>query len=314
MTKLVHKKRTMKHLLSNQARIFQAIVEAGSITGAAERLQIGKSGVSDALRQLETWLGAQLLIRTTRRQTLTAIGERFYHRCRALDDLSKVALEEVNEHLAEPMGPLRITAPHATINSVVAPAIADLLRRYPRDQPELIVDDQRLDLIKDNIDLALTAGVLPDSEYKAQRIGGLCDVLCASSGFCADLGLSGATAIDPARVVDLPYVAHHWEGADVVHHLKSRASDTTEAFRFRRVATANSVNAVCSLIAQGVGVGLLPHFFVKPHLDNGEMTALLPRYRPQETNLYAIHPYGEIPPLSVRAMIEAMKTALRGTV
>ena len=300
----------MKHLLSSHPRIFQAIVETGSITGAAERLRMGKSGVSDALRQLEVSLGAQLLIRTTRRQALTAIGEQFYRRCRELNDLSTIALEEVNEHLSEPMGSLRITAPHATIDGIVARAIAELVQTYPRIQPELIVDDKRLDLIKDDIDLALTAGDLPDSEFKAQRVGSLRDILCASSSFCKERNLSNDDAIDPARIVDLPYVAHNWEGADIVHQLKSRNTGETVDFKFRLVATASSVNAVSALIARGLGVGILPHIFLQPLLDSGAMVELLPGYRPRETNLYAIHPYGRSSPLSVRAMIDVIKTTL----
>ena len=97
--------------------------------------------MSDALKQLESSLGAQLLIRSARKQSLTAIGAQFYRRCREMNDVSTVALEEVSERLAEPMAPLRITAPHATIDSIVAPALAELVATYPRIQPELIVDD-----------------------------------------------------------------------------------------------------------------------------------------------------------------------------
>ena len=97
--------------------------------------------MSDALKQLESSLGAQLLIRSARKQSLTAIGAQFYRRCREMNDVSTVALEEVSERLAEPMAPLRITAPHATIDSIVAPALAELVATYPRIRPELIVDD-----------------------------------------------------------------------------------------------------------------------------------------------------------------------------
>lgn len=297
----------MKNLLSNQARIFIAIVEAGSITGAADRLQMGKSGISEALKQLETALGTQLLVRTTRRQTLTTIGKQFYQRCRELNDISLAALEEVNEHLADPRGPLRITAPHATIDSIVAPAIAEITSNYPRLQPELIVDDKRLDLIRNNIDVALTAGELPDSEFKAQRVGVLRDVLCATPDFLVRHSLTQPESITPEQTAELPYISHHWEGGDIAHQLTSKASGDSNTFTFQPVATASSVNAVCALITQSVGVGILPHFFLKPLLENGALIELLPDYHPRETTLFAIHPYGTLPPISVRAMIKAMK-------
>lgn len=302
----------MKPLLSNQVRIYLAIVESGSITGAADRLEMGKSGVSEALKQLETSLGAQLLIRTTRKQSLTAIGAQFYRRCREMNDVSTVALEEVSAHLAEPIGPLRITAPHATIDSIVAPALAHLVATYPRIRPELIVDDERLDLIKHNIDVALTAGDLPDSEFKSQRVGTLRDVLCASPDFCRAHALSTESISNPGRVKDLPYVAHHWEGSAILHPLKSRISHETKEFQFRRVATARSVHAVCALISRGVGIGVLPHFFITPMLEAGTLVDLLPEYHPRETTLFVIHPYGSMPPISVRAMSDAMKQRMGG--
>ncbi len=300
----------MKHLLSNQTSIFIAIVEAGSVTGAAEMLGMGKSGVSDALKQLETSLGVRLLSRTTRRQSLTAMGEMFYRRCKELSNLSTIALEEVSEHLAEPMGPIRITAPHATIQYSIAPAIASLNKRYPRIQPELIVDDKRLDLIKNQIDLALTVGELPDSEFKVQRIGVLQDVLCASPALCERLGLGTPADLAPEVMQDLPYVAHHWEGTEISHNLKAKDASGCVTFRFRRVATATSVHAVFALIQQGVGLGVLPHFFLRERLQRGELVEILPGYEPRANGIYTVHPYGNIPPLSVRVMIDTMKQVL----
>ncbi|WP_300035704.1 LysR family transcriptional regulator [uncultured Roseobacter sp.] len=300
----------MKYLVSNHVRIFLAIVDAGSITKAADALDMGKSGVSDALKQLEASLGTQLLIRTTRRQSLTAMGEKFYRRCREMNDLSNAALEEVSEHLAEPMGLLRITGPHAMVECTIAPALGDLVARYPRIEPQLIVDDKRLDLIRDNIDLAITVGELPDSEFKAQRIGFARDILCASTSFCRDHGLDPEVGIAPEAVQGLPYVAHHWETSDAVHRVAARAGGTSKTFRFHKIATANSVNAVQALISNGAGIGILPHFFLRGRLETGELVELLPQYEPRSTGIYAIHPFGTVPPLSVRAMIDFMKQKL----
>ena len=84
---------------------------------------MGKSGVSEALKQLEASLGVQLLIRTTRKQSPTDVGKQFYLRCRELRDLSTAAMEEVNDYLAEPIGALRVTAPHAAINGMLCPPL-----------------------------------------------------------------------------------------------------------------------------------------------------------------------------------------------
>jgi DNA-binding transcriptional LysR family regulator len=298
----------LKHLLANQIRVFLSIVDAGSITAAAEHLSMGKSGVSDALKNLETSLGVQLLVRTTRRQNLTSVGEQFYLRCRELNNLSKAALEEISEHLAEPKGSLRITAPHATIEHCLAPAIAALIARYPGVEPELIIDDRRLDLIGQKIDLALTVGELPDSEYKAQRVGTLNDVLCATPHFIEKRKVNSKNNLDDLN--GLPYVGNCWEDSESTYTLSPYGSKNTTTLRFTRVSTASSVNAVLALIEQGVGIGVLPHFFINEKLRSGELVELLPKHVPRSTSIYAIHPFGHFPPLSVRAMIGEIKKRL----
>ncbi len=301
----------MKHLIANQIRIFLAIVESGSITAAANKLNMGKSGVSDALKYLESSLGVLLLVRTTRRQRLTPLGETFYRRCRALNDLSTATLEEVSEHLAEPIGPLRVTSPHAMTEYCVAPVLAELLEKFPRLVPELVIDDKRLDLIERNIDLALTVGEMPDSEFKARRVGTLKDILCASPEFLERHNLNPPTESTVDGLQNLSYIANHWEGAEISHTLITRQGSKATTFHFNKVATVSTVNAVYALIKHGAGVGILPHFFLREKVDTGELVELLPNYEPHTSSIYAIHPYGSVPPLGVRTMIEAIKARLK---
>ena len=163
-----------------QMSVFAHIVEAGSITAAAESLQLSKSVVSQHLKSLETDIGVALLKRTTRRQTLTTAGEKFYEQCRKLNDVANSAWTEAQDSLREPQGKVRITAPNALMGALVAPAIGELLSRYPKLEPELISSDSQLNLFEDNIDLAIRVGRSPQSNVKQRRIGEFRDVLCMS--------------------------------------------------------------------------------------------------------------------------------------
>lgn len=295
------------NLLSTHVRTFLAVIEQGSMTNAADELGVGKSAVSDSLRQLEEALGARLVARTTRRQHLTSIGQQFYRQCRELSHISAIALEEVSEHLSEPMGIIRITAPNAIIDEKVAPAIAELVNRYPKVQPELIVSDERLDLLEDKIDLAVTVGELKDSEFKAQRVGSLNDILCVSARFLTQHQYSIAETTNLSDVQNWPYIAHHWENADIQHQLIQPHLNKKTIVKFQRVMTSNTAHSVLSLVRQGAGVALLPSFFVKDHLRAGELVPVLPDYEPRKTGIYAVHPYGKLAPLTVRTMIEVMR-------
>lgn len=296
-------------LLSTHVRNFIAIVDAGAITGAADQLNVGKSAVSESLKNLESTLGTRLLIRTTRRLSLTPIGAQFYKRCKEMHDLSQVALEEVSEHLAAPIGPLRITAPHATIGGRIAitEAIAELVQKYPRVTPELIVADERLDFIEHRIDLALTVGALPDSDYMAQRVGTLRDILCVAPGLLVRRGIAHDKISNPHIFDGWPYVAQQWESDEIRHELRSRKTGRRQRFNFNRIAKANSVHAVLSLIKQGTGIGIVPDIYVGESLSKGEVISLLPGFYPNESPIYAVHPFGSLAPLSVRTMIDVMK-------
>ena len=200
-------------------------------------------------------------------------------------------MEEVNDYLAEPIGALRVTAPHAAINGIVVPALAEVMRQYPRVEPELIVDDKRLDLINDNIDLALTIGELPDSVLKAQRIGVVRDVL--SPDFISLHGLTGEAAAPEFYRKACPIL--HITGRELTLRINfSQVSLEMETFQFHRVATASSVNGQ-RFDLSGCWSRILPHFFLNPYLKPELLSHFCPsitRVRP----ISAVHPYGSVLP------------------
>lgn len=149
-----------------QMSIFAHIVEQGSVSTAADKLELSKSVVSQHLKMLEQELGITLLKRTTRRQSLTEIGEQFYQSCKNINLIADTAWDNTRQHQTEPSGRIRITAPHALMDTLIAPVIADLIKLYPKLRPELINDDQRLDFMQHDIDLAIRVGHSPDSTLK----------------------------------------------------------------------------------------------------------------------------------------------------
>ena len=163
-----------------QMSLFARVVEAGSISAAAAQLELSKSVVSQHLKALEQELGVVLLKRTTRRQHLTEAGQTFYERCRALNQVAEEAWAEVQQRTGELKGRIRLTAPDALMAPLIAPLVAELLKVSPGLQPELIASDAQLDLMQQQIDLAIRVGESPDSQLRQRRIGEFRDVLCAA--------------------------------------------------------------------------------------------------------------------------------------
>lgn len=131
-----------------QMSAFAHIVEAGSISAAAEQLGLSKSVVSQHLKLLEDELGVTLLKRTTRRQSLTEAGNTFYLQCKQINDLANSAWTTAKDLQMIPQGKLRITAPNALMANLITPVIAEMMQAYPQLQPELISSDVQLDLMQ----------------------------------------------------------------------------------------------------------------------------------------------------------------------
>jgi len=153
-----------------QMSVFAYIVETGSITAAAESLDLSKSVVSQHLKSLETELGIILLKRTTRRQALTSAGKHFYKSCKELNQVANHAWLEAQETLTVPQGHIRITAPNALMETLVTPVIGKLLQQYPKLELELISNDHHLDLLSAGIDLAIRVGASRESMLKQRRV------------------------------------------------------------------------------------------------------------------------------------------------
>lgn len=277
--------------------VFAHIVKAGSITKAADDLSLSKSVVSQHLKALEQSLGVTLLKRTTRRQSLTTAGQAFFDQCEAMNSLVDDAWQHAQQSLVEPQGKIKITAPNALMGALVAPAIAEVLLKYPNLQYELIASDSHLDLHANNIDLAVRVGLSEQSSLKQQRIGEFRDVLCCSK---------------PNKPKDLrktAYVANHWQGRHIEHQFVKRHKNEKLTYNPAKIsATADSFNTCLSLIESGAGIGLVPEFVLRQ--TQTTVMPVLPEYDLPVNPVYVLHPYNKNKPLSVSVSIEAIAALL----
>ena len=167
---------------------FIAVVEKGSLSAAALELGMAVSSVSRKIDALETELGSRLLLRSSRHVVVTDAGERFLPRARnILAELAegKAAVQELD---SEPRGLLTVTAPAAFGRLHVAPAIAHFLQRHPLLEVDLHVSDEIVDLAARRVDVAVRAGILPDSDLVASRLALQNRLLCASPAYLARHG------------------------------------------------------------------------------------------------------------------------------
>lgn len=278
-----------------QMEIFAHIVEQGSISAAAEQLELSKSVISQHLKSLEQELGLTLLKRTTRRQSLTEAGASFYNSCKNLTEIANQAWQQLEPHKTQALGKIKLTASHALMDSLVVPAIAKLMKAYPGLSPELISEDQHLDFMEHNIDLAIRVGTSKDSNHRQKRLGVFRDILSSS-----------VPLPKGKKLEQIPYIANSWQGKNIFHQFQSKEG-YKQNLQVKAACIANSFHSCLSLITAGAGIGLIPSFYFAK--VKGELIDVLPDMKLAENPIYAVHPY-ITQPFNVKVCIEAIEKEL----
>ncbi|HEX8777170.1 MAG TPA: LysR family transcriptional regulator [Rhodanobacter sp.] len=288
----------------NRLVVFAALVRAGSFTAAADQLGLTKAMVSQHLARLERELGVTLLVRSTRRMALTEAGASFHADCERILAETDAAIARAGENRAVPRGLLRITAPVNYGSTVVAPALAGFLRRYPDVRAELALDDGISDLIGGRFDLAIRGGPLRDSGLRAVRLAGFRQLLVAAPEYLEARGR-------PRRPQDL--AAHDAVLLSVLSTPArwsfSARNGTQTRVQLAPRAQADSAAAVLAMALAGAGVAVLPDFMVEADLAAGRLLHLLPAQRLPEGSFHAVHANLHAP-AKVRVFIEHLRASI----
>lgn len=308
---IVLKYRTMNKYLRHMI-VFSRIVEAGSISAAAVDLDISKSVVSDQLKALEKELGVKLLKRTTRQQMLTPVGSEFYDHCRKVDEITREAWESARSSRAEPSGPIKISTPHALIDSIISPAVGEMVSRYTDLVPTILANDSHVNPIEKGVDLAIRVGEIPSSDYKQRLLGRFRKVLCASPRYIKQKNLSSGKLVKhPELLLECDYVANAWEGKNINYTLYHDSSNRSVDVVFRANRFNDSVNSVIAMIKAGAGIALIPEFLFYPYQQRLELESIFSGYSMPHLPVYSIHAYGKNPPPNVTVCIDFIKRQMQ---
>lgn len=249
---------------------FILIVEEGSFTAAAKKLDVTPSALSKLVTRLEKALSVKLFERSTRTLLITRSGQKVYDQAVIMLNAAKQAVElSLSDH-TEIQGALTIAAPEAFLNSVVQPHVLPFLNLYPRIQLQLRVADGEIDLLRDNIDIAFMLTDKPDERLVLKELGKTNLVLCASPEYIHQRGIPK----HPSELVnhDCLYLAennhdHIWRFLkdDEVHSVSVTGRYAVNHSQMRLTGVKN-----------GLGIGILHDFVIADALQTGEVVPVLP--------------------------------------
>ena len=281
---------------------FKAVVEAGSLTAAADLLGQTRAVVSFNLKRLEAELGVTLLTRSTRQLALTDAGERFYLRCLRTLDEARLAIEEARSEHTQLKGTLRITTTLEFALAQVVAALEVFRQQHPQLNIHLSTSSTHADLISERFDVAIRLGRMHDSNLRAVQLSTFeiypvaTRTLLDRHGPVTRLAeLEALPTLGHGRVPELTVT----DPAGTEHVYQPQPGKTA--------IIADNSTTLRAFALTGQGVAILPEWLIAEDLQQGRLQRLLPDHRFAQQGVYALYPDTRHLPLKVRAFIDFMK-------
>lgn len=283
--------------------IFSSVVEAGSFASAARKLKSSRSRISEQVAQLEADLGVRLLQRSTRQLNTTDEGQQVYQQAKQLPNILQ-SIEAISMP-EEPSGRVAITMNHDIAHKYVLPTLAGFQERYPKVQLDLILDDSRVDLISEQVDLAIRIGIPKDDSLIARIMHEERFILCASPTYLNNLGIpKNKSDLEKLRWITLHQ--GNKELRDVQYLQKSGKSYEIKLTDFYR---CNSPLMVQQMTLQGLGISALLPSTVKEALDTGKLIHVMPSISSESMVFSLVYPSRRQVPQRTRVLIDYLLAA-----
>lgn len=292
----------------NDLLLFARVVDEGSFSRAAEHLKMPKSTLSRRMAALESQLGERLLLRTTRKLTVTDFGNAVLSHAHQVTSEVEAALALTQHRQSEPSGRLRVSMPGGFATDVLGPLIAEFIAKYPAISLEVDISPRRVDLIGENFDLAIRMGDLSDdASLVARRLATLSVGMYASPGYLERRGVPS----EPEALMEhdaLHLLARNGEPAP---WLLQRAEERWQGIPPGR-ATANSPALLINLALSGIGITILADHFAEPYVRSGELVQVLGDWDLPAVTAWAVFPGRRLMPARTRVFLDALEAKFSG--
>ncbi len=290
----------MPHLPDFEAwAIFAKVAEHGSFSAAASELNLSNATVSKAVTRLEQRLGTALLHRTSRKISLTESGLASLERAMRILAEGEAAEGEASDLASGPRGRVRLSAPMSFGIQHLGPVLPEFAALYPDISVDLILGDQRADLVEQGIDVALRIGALANSSLRSRRLFAVRRPLVAAPAYVERRGAPAhARDIEAHDTIVFSHLAN--PASMQLHHAKDGAVTVKLGGR----VTTNNADVVMPLLRAGACMGFIPEFLVWRDLRDGSLVEVLPDWSSELLALHVVTPPGTLRPARVTALID----------
>ncbi|MBN3193465.1 LysR family transcriptional regulator [Pectobacterium versatile] len=284
--------------------IFVKTVELGSFAAAADALTLSPQMVAKYVAWLEARLGSRLLNRTTRRQSLTDVGQRYYERCKVVLAELQAADDIAREMQTTPSGIIQVNAPVTWGSHLLAPFITRYLERYPDTQIALTLNDRQVDPIEEGFEVVIRIGELADSTMVAWPLQPYSLIACASPDYVARAGLPDT----PSSLVNHTCLIYGVKSVLTPCRWIFQKEGKTEEVRPKGRLYANDWNALLHAAIEGYGVTLGPEAVLRKEIQRGRLIQVLSDYDGPVRPVYVMVPSVRRSTIKVKTFVDAIRT------
>jgi DNA-binding transcriptional LysR family regulator len=281
--------------------------EMGSLSAAGRALKVPLTTLSRKISDLETLLGTKLLVRTTRKLTLTDAGVTYVAAARSILEQVEDAEREAAGEFTTPKGDLVITAPILFGRLHVLPVVADFLALFPEINVRLVMADRNIDLVDAHIDMAVRIGKLPDSSMVATQVGRMRSVVCASPSLMGRHGVPKTTD----DLLKLPCVAFDTPMPYPGWRFKAPGSAATFELPVVPRLSVTTAEAAAQAAIRSVGATRLLHYQVAEAVEAEALRIILAEFEPDAAPVNLVHASRGQMPLKMRRFLDFATPRLR---
>ena len=285
---------------------FVAVVEAGSFSAAARRLNVGQPAVSKSIAQLEERVGARLLLRSTRGLNTTDAGQRFYEHAKVAIDEAEEAEHAARQSSESLSGRLRVSAAVTFARLHILPALKGFLDEHPQLEIDIVLDDRNIDLFEEGMDVALRMGALDDSAMTARRIARSPRFVVGTPAYFAEAGMPAT----PADLSGHQAIVYSQRGGGESWSFSQNGKEVAVVVSGRvRVSAAEGIRTA---VLSDMGIAIASQWMFEPELADGTVRAVLTDWQLPPVDLWAVFPSGRRVTSKARAFVVFVESVLSG--
>lgn len=291
----------MQGATTNQLMVFHAIVEAGSLRGAARQLNIAPPTVSQALQALERGIGLPVMLRSTRHLELTEAGRMLYQRTRPLLESLSLAVESVRDLGDVPAGKVRLTLPHFVADFFLQPIYADFCRRYPQIELEISLSDAVVNLLSEGFDAGIRFGNLIEDGMVARPLTPpMPEAIFASPEYLAEFG----TPVEVADLTKHKKIQYRFISANQIAPMTLLRDGEEVRVDMPTALIVNDTALMVDAAIRGLGIGCMVWPVVAPMLGSGTLLPILPSAWRTIPGLQLFYPQNSQKAKRIRVLID----------